>query len=199
VSISLTYFDFDGSRGLECRLALHAAGVAFEDIRLSRAQWLEQRPSLPFGSLPVLRVGERSIAQSTAILVYIGRSHDLHPADDWTAAEHEALMLSVGDLRDRIPGSRGMPDDEKRAAREAFAAGWLARWADTVSARIAGPFLEGADLHVADIKLYVIARAFRSGTYDFIPATVFDDHPALLSLHAAVDAHPAVRGYFATR
>lgn len=34
---TLTYFDFDGSRGLECRLALHVAGVPFQDVRIGRA------------------------------------------------------------------------------------------------------------------------------------------------------------------
>ncbi len=31
----LTYFDFDGGRGGPLRIALHAAGLAFEDIRWS--------------------------------------------------------------------------------------------------------------------------------------------------------------------
>ena len=33
----LTYFDAPVSRGEECRLALHLAGVDFEDDRLKRA------------------------------------------------------------------------------------------------------------------------------------------------------------------
>ena len=38
MTVSLTYFDFEGSRGLECRLALKAAGVPFEDVRIRREQ-----------------------------------------------------------------------------------------------------------------------------------------------------------------
>ena len=32
----LTYFDAPVSRGEECRLALHLAGIDFEDVRIKR-------------------------------------------------------------------------------------------------------------------------------------------------------------------
>lgn len=199
MSISLTYFNFDGSRGLECRLALAVAGVDFEDIRLERQQWLELKPTVPFGGLPILRDGDRVLAQSNAILTYIGRSHGLHPADLWTAAEHEAIMLSVEELRYKLPGRPDMSDDDKRTARQAFAEGWLATWAHQVSSRIQGPFLEGATINVADIKVAVIIRSFLSGSYDYLPASTFDAYPKLLALTAAVQAHPAVVAFMGRR
>lgn len=195
MSVSLTYFNFDGSRGLECRLALAVAGVPFEDIRLDRPQWAALKPTVPFGGLPILRQGDRVLAQSNAILVYVGRTHGLHPADPWLAAEHEALMQSVEDLRNKMPARPDMGDEEKRAARQEFAAGWLKTWADTVSARITGPFLEGDTIHVADLKLAVILRSFLSGAYDHLPPSTFDAWPKLLALVAAVNAHPAVQQF----
>ena len=199
MSISLTYFDFDGSRGLECRLALCAAGVEFEDIRVARGEWMALKPSLPYGALPLLTDGDRRLTQSTAILGYLGAAHGLHPADPWIAAEHAAIMNSVEDLRHKVPGGRDMPEDEKKTAREAFAAGWLTQWAKTTSERIVGPFVEGDRLNVADIKVYVILRAYLSDGYDHIPASFFDDYPKIKGLFAAVDSHPAVTGYFAAR
>ncbi|MBI5610354.1 MAG: glutathione S-transferase family protein [Deltaproteobacteria bacterium] len=199
MAISLTYFDFDGSRGLECRLALTVAGVPFEDVRLSREQWQALKPKTPFGALPILADGDRQLAQSNAILSYIGRGHGLLPADPWEAAQHEAILLSVEDLRVKLPDGKGQTEDDKKAAREAFAAGWLSQWAATVSDKIAGPFLAGSQLSVADIKLFVILRSYLAGTYDYVPASVFDRFPKLLALHAAVAAHPVVAGYFAGR
>jgi prostaglandin-H2 D-isomerase / glutathione transferase len=186
MSLSLTYFAFDGSRGLECRLALAIAGLPFEDIRLDRAQWA----STPFGGLPILTDGQRVLSQSNAILVYIGRGHGLHPSEPWTAAEHEAILASVEELRARLPGRPGMSDEEKKSAREEFAAGWLKSWADTISGRIAGPFLEGEAISVADIKLAVILRSFHSGAYDHLPASIFDAWPRLGALREAVFARP---------
>lgn len=192
---TLTYFDFDASRGLECRLALTLAGVDFTDHRIQRQQWGELKPTMPYGALPVLEEGGRKVAQSNAILRYVGIQHGLYPTDAWTAAEHDALLQSVEDLRYKMPGS-GLSDEEKKTAREEFAAGWLAQWAATIDARLQGPFLEGDSLGVADIKLYTILRAFMAGVYDHIPASVFDGYPKIPAFYAAVDAHPAVRGWF---
>jgi prostaglandin-H2 D-isomerase / glutathione transferase len=194
MSLTLSYFDFDGSRGLECRVALRAAGLPFTDERLSREQWGARKPATPFGAMPVLSDGARVLSQSNAILGYIGRERGLLPADPWRAAEHVALMESVEDLRNKLPNTKGLEADAARAAREAFAAGWLSQWARSVSAAIEGPFLDGDRLSVADIKLYVILRAFRSGAYDHIPGSFFDAWPKLLALYAAVDAHSAARG-----
>jgi glutathione S-transferase len=195
MTTTLTYFDFDGSRGLECRLALAAAGVDYIDNRIQRPQWPELKPTLPYGALPVLQDGDLSLAHSSVILAYIGRKHGLHPSDPVKAAQHEALMHAVEDLRNKVPGG-GLMEDQKKAAREIFAEGWLSRWAETVHASIQGPFIEGDTLNVADIKLYVILRAYLGGTYDHIDPAMFAAWPKLAELHAAVDAHPAVKGYF---
>ena len=199
MTTTLTYFDFDGSRGLECRIALHVAGVDFTDARVTRPEWAALKPTLPYGALPVLTVDGRVLAQSTAILNYVGRSHGLHPSDPWVSAEHDAVMHSVEDLRHKVPGSQGMSDDDKKTAREAFMAGFLTTWASTVEARIQGPFLEGDTLQVADIKVYVILRAYLNGGYDHIPATFFDAYPKVRGLYAAVEAHTAVAAYLAGR
>jgi glutathione S-transferase len=194
----LTYFDSDFSRGLECRLALSLAGVTFEDDRVPSAEWPARKPGTPFGALPVLTVNGRQIAQVNAILVYTGRTRDLHPADPWEAARHESLMLSVEDVRHKLP-PKGATDDDTRAARQAFASGWLTRWATTVEGEVAGPFVAGEHPNVADIKLYVILRSIASGAFDHIPTAFVESFPKLRALYAAVDALPAVRGWFARR
>src|SRR5688572_23205471 len=99
----LIYFDMPVSRGEECRLALHLAGVDFIDERIGRDAWPALKPTTPFGSLPVFELpGEPPLAQSNAILALIGRRHGLHPEDLIEAARHEALMCHVEDLRANV-------------------------------------------------------------------------------------------------
>src|SRR6476469_1216412 len=94
----LIYFDAPASRGEECRLALHVAGVDFEDVRIKRGDWPALKPKTPFGSLPVLELpGQPPLAQSTAIMTLIGRRHGLHPSDLFEAARHEAIMQHAED------------------------------------------------------------------------------------------------------
>jgi glutathione S-transferase len=83
----LIYFDAPVSRGEECRLALHLAGLEFDDVRVAQADWPALKPATPFGGLPVLELpGLPPLGQSNAILVFIGRRHGLHPKDDFEAA-----------------------------------------------------------------------------------------------------------------
>src|SRR5947209_20326062 len=89
----LTYFDAPMSRGEECRLALHLAGIDFEDNRISQSAWPALKEQTPYGALPVLELaGHPPLAQTNPILVLIGRRHGLHPSDDFEAARHEAMM-----------------------------------------------------------------------------------------------------------
>jgi glutathione S-transferase len=99
----LIYFDAPVSRGEECRLALHLAGVEFQDVRIKREDWPALKPSTPFGGLPVLEMpGHPPLAQSNAILGFIGRQYGLHPQHSFEAARHEAMMCHVEDLRAAI-------------------------------------------------------------------------------------------------
>ena len=195
----LTYFDAPVSRGEECRLALHVAGVPFEDERLNRDQWVARKASTPFGALPVLTVDGRQLAQSNAILRFIGSQHGLHPAEPFEAALHESLMSAVEDLRTRMgPITRLKDEVEKKRARQEAAAGYLQEWGGSVERQIgAGPYLAGAKLCVADLKLFVAVGAYRTGTIDYIPADVFAAFPKLLRLVDAVKQHPRVVDWYA--
>jgi glutathione S-transferase len=194
----LIYFDFPGSRGEECRIALHLAGIDFEDVRVGFKDWPALKATTPFGAMPVLEIaGKMPLAHSNAILVLIGRQHRLHPADEFEAAQHESLMCAVEDLRHTVTPTLGITDPEqKRVAREALAANELRTWGGQVERQLRdGPFVGGATLQVADLKLYIVVRWLTSGTLDHVPRTVLDHCPKLLRLYQAVAEHPGVKGW----
>ena len=194
----LTYFDFAGSRGEECRIALHLAGIDFDDVRVKGADWPTLKESTPFGAMPVLQMpGQPPLAHSNAILVLIGRQHGLHPVDAFEAARHEAVMCAAEELRHTItPTLRITDPEQKRVAREALAANELATWGSQVERQIGdGPFLGGQAVMVADIKLYMVVRWLTAGTLDHVPASVLDYCPKLLRLYRAVGEHPGVKAW----
>jgi glutathione S-transferase len=195
----LTYFDAPVSRGEECRLALHLAGLDFEDERINAAMWREMKEQTPYGGLPVLELpGQPPLAHSNAILVLIGRRYGLHPTDDFEAARHEGMMQHVEDLRAAVTPTLRMGDAEKRAAREALVAGFLPAWATFAEKNILGePFFGGPKLHVVDLKLHMAVRWFIGGKVDYIPATVFADCPKLMAVYDAVREHPRVKSWYA--
>jgi glutathione S-transferase len=196
----LFYFDAPVSRGEECRLALHVAGVDFEDVRVKREEWPALKPTTPFGSVPVLEMpGHPPLAQSNAILVYVGRRYGLHPKDDFEAARHEAVMAHVEDLRATMSPSLRMTDEaEKKKAREALVATYLPQWAEKTERQIGdGPFFGGAAIHVVDFKLHMAVRWFAGGKIDHVPATIFAAYPKLTRVHDAVRDDARVKAWYA--
>jgi glutathione S-transferase len=196
----LTYFDAPVSRGEECRLAFHIAGVPFEDVRLTREAWAALKPNTPFGGVPMLEVpGKPALAQSNAILGYIGRSHGLHPQDAFEAARHEAMMGHVEDLRAGVDPSMRISDAaEKKKARLALAEGYLPAWGRYAESQItgSGPFFAGEKLNVVDIKLFIALRWFASGALDHVPSTVFAGFAKLNRVFEAVRDDARVRAWY---
>jgi glutathione S-transferase len=194
----LIYFDAPVSRGEECRLALHLAGVDFEDVRVNHTEWPAMKEQMPYGALPVLELpGKPALAHTNAILVLIGRRHGLHPADDFEAARHEGMMQHVETLRAVVSPTLRMPEAEKKAAREAMVADFLPAWAKAAEKNIVGgPFFGGDRLQVVDLKLHMAVRWFIGGKVDHVPAAIFADFPRLIGVHDAVRDHSGVRAWY---
>jgi len=194
----LIYFDAPVSRGEECRLALHLAGIDFEDVRIKGSDWPAMKAQTPYGGLPVLELpGRAPLAHSNAILVMIGRQHGLHPTDEFEAARHEGMMQHVEDLRAVVGPTIRMSEPEKKAAREAIVADYLPAWARSAEKNIPGePFFGGAKLNVVDLKLHMAVRWFIGGKVDHIPATIFAGYPKLMRVHEAVRDHAGVKSWY---
>jgi len=195
----LTYFDMAASRGEECRLALFLAGVDFEDNRIQRSTWLELKPSTPFGSLPILELPEKpALAQSNAILFYVGQRYGLLPSDVWECARLISLMCAAEDLRHAVDKTRGITDPAELERRRAeLVAGPIKTWGANMEKQVRGPFAAGAEITVADIKLYIVMNWFKKGVLDHVPTDVLAGFPKLEALFTAVKTHPKVVEWYA--
>jgi glutathione S-transferase len=195
----LTYFDAPVSRGEECRLAMHLAGMDFEDNRIPFADWPALKPHTPYGSMPVLELpGQPPLAHTNAILTLIGRRHGLHPKDEIEGARHEGMMQHVDDMRAVVGPTLRMDEETKKVAREAIAATYLPAWAAAAEKNITmAPFFGGDKLQVVDLKLYMAVRWFNGGKVDYIPGAIFDAYPKLVALHNAVRDHAGIKSWYA--
>ena len=198
----VTYFDFAGSRGEEVRLALVLAGVAFDDNRVKDDDFARIKSDFPFGSLPAFEVpGHGVIVETNAILRLIGRLHHLHPDDPWDAARHDGVLDSCEELRQRLSATSRLTDPaQRKAARQALAADYIPVWARGIERLIGhGPFVGGAQPAVADIKIYIIAKALSGGVYDDIPTTVLEPYARLKAVARGIANHPAVLAWYAPK
>src|SRR5262245_4409088 len=199
----LTYFDFHGGRGEVARLAFALGGVAFEDDRVSFAAWRERKPQTPYGALPVLEVDGRTVAQSNAINRYVGKLVGLYPNDPWQAALCDEAMGAVEDIGEKIVATFNLRDVEKRAAREALAAGpisfILSRLQDRLVAR-GGRYFADDRLTVADLKVFVWLRHLKSGALDHVSPDLPDRAaPRLVEHYELIKRQPGIEAYYAAR
>lgn len=174
--------------------------MGFDDNRVIRGGFEALKPTLPFGALPTLDVdGQGTIAQSNAILRFIGRKHGLHPQEPFEAARHDAFMDAVEDLRHRISATMRIQDEEeKKAIRQQLSADYIPHWGLCVDRLITdGPFIGGELPSVADIKLFMVNRWVSSGIVDHIPTDIFDPFTKLKTVAANINNHPAVLKWYA--
>ena len=78
----LSYFDVDGGRAEPVRIAFHAAGINFDDHRISFPEFGEMRNSLRFNAVPVLEIDGQQVTQSNAMTRFVGKKAGLYPTDD---------------------------------------------------------------------------------------------------------------------
>ncbi|RPH94835.1 MAG: glutathione S-transferase [Lysobacterales bacterium] len=199
----LTYFDFDGGRGEPIRIALHAAGIAFEDNRLTFAQFSEMRHGTRFNSLPVLEIDGAAVTQSNALCRYVGKLAGLYPADALQALYCDEVLDAQEDLSQRIGPTFGLKGEELRQAREKLVQGWMSiylRGLEQLLVRGGGKYFANDGLTVADLKTFVQTRWLRSGTLDHVPADLVQNlAPGLAEHQERVASDPRVLAYYASR
>ena len=199
----LTYFDFDGGRGEPVRIALHAAGIDFEDERLSFAEFGEMRHKLRFSSLPVLEIDGNVVTQSNAILRYVGKMAGLYPDDDLQALYCDEVLDALEDVNHYIVPTLFLQGDELRAAREKLVAGWLTVYLKGLGqllTRGGNKYFADDHLTVADLKMLAQTRSFRSGKMEHVPTDLVERlAPNLCEHQARIEKEPQVVAYYASR
>lgn len=177
ISYKLMYFDFDGGRGETIRIALHAAGIDFEDIRWSFPEFSEKRYDARFNAVPVLEIDGAAVTQSNGLSRYAGKLAGLYPEDDLQALYCDEALGVVEDTYHYIVRTFGLQDDELKKAREKLVDGWLSVYLlglNELLARGGGEYLADNRLTVADLKVFVQIRSLITGTLDHIPTDLVE-------------------------
>ena len=199
----LTYFDFDGGRGEPIRIAFHAAGIEFEDHRISFEEFVAQRDSMPFRCAPVLEVDGTPVTQSNGMARYVGRMAGLYPEDPLQALYCDEVLGAPEDLLHHIVHTFGLEGDALKQAREQLVDGWLStfiRGFEGLLKRGGGEYFADGRLTVADLKAFVQVRSLKSGTLDHVPTDLVERlAPMLAQHHDRIESDPVVVAYYASR
>ncbi len=195
--MKVTYFDLK-ARAEPTRLALHIAGVAFEDERIDFDDFPRLRSSLPFCALPTLTIDGEVYAESNAMLRFAGKQGgDLYPKCDKAALKVDMIVDVMETVMEQIFR------DKTPEGRAKFVAETLPRYVgavDKIYAKSAGPYLLGDTVSIADIKLYCVLDGMNEGKqYDHVPAGVLDQFSHVMTARKAVAEHEKVKDWYASR
>jgi glutathione S-transferase len=226
MSYQLHYWPGIQGRGEFVRLALEAAGAAYVDVARGEEERGAGLPAMlrsmqdpalarpPF-ACPFLVDGSLVVAQTAAILLYLGPRLNLVPAGEADRLWAHQVQLTVADCVDEvhdlhhpIASSLYYEDQKPEALRRAadFRANRLPKfigWFQTVLERNKGnatrevPRLVGGRLSYADLSLFQLVDGLR---YALPKATqrALKNAPLVRALHAGVPRQKRLAAYLAS-
>lgn len=216
----LFYWPTIQGRGEFVRLVLEYTGAPYVDVarlpadveagveRVAAVMRGEVKGLPPFAP-PVLRAGERCIAQTTAICAFLARRHGLLPDDAVVQAQAIQLQLTIADVVDEVhathhPVSTALTyEDQKEAAREAathFVRQRLPRFLvyfERVLAAGDGAHLIGGGVTHVDLALFQLVEGLRHAFPTAMRALEKEAHRVVV-LHDRVADQPAVAAYLSS-
>ncbi|KAJ9512917.1 hypothetical protein QJQ45_029067 [Haematococcus lacustris] len=198
--LRLIYFGLPG-RAETIRVLLNVGNIPFEDYIISREQWAEMKPTMPYGQVPVLEVDGKQLAQSSAIERYAARLAGLYPQDAWEAAKVDEIASFMNEWLDAFVSTFSIKDaDERLAARKAVAQGPLQTKMTKLNMLLteAGPdgYLVGGRMTYADVAVYVMTSNIVCGFFDGVPHDLYRPFPAITAFHTRMASVPQIRDMY---
>lgn len=216
MAYELYYWPTIQGRGEFVRLALEEAGVAYTDMARTghgpdpaavEAVLTVDAEHPPFAP-PVLKAGDRFIAQTANILLFLGMRHDLAPADEADRLWTHQLQLTLADWLGEIHDTHHplgptlhyeQQTDEaarrSRLFRDERLPAFMAYFERVLAANAAGgDCLVGSRVSYADLSLFQIVDGLRYAFPRAMERTE-PDHPGLTALHERISRRPRIRAY----
>ena len=201
----LFYWPIPG-RAEASRVALSLANLDWEDVALNGELYASMKKGgeLPWGMVPLLKTPEGSLAESIAILRFLGHKCNLIPEDAFMAAKVDEFMDGIGPYFSILDGTFGIDDvAERTKAREAL---FLPDAKGTTSMKMleqkikASPteWIAGTtEMSIADLMVFTYAFGLFSGNFDGIHASILRGYPTLLGYHNTVALEPRIQAHYA--
>jgi glutathione S-transferase len=194
----LSYFE---SRGLaeQCRFVFAFAGVEFEDVRHKDMEsWGKLKANYTWGVLPMLEEDGKVLAQSSAILRYLGKKFNLAGDNDFEAAKCDEMVEALGDLKKAAFPALMEKDETKKAEliatlkNETFPK-FLSVFNKLIEAN--GGFLVGKRFSYADFAVASTVDIFA----DHLGKNLFDNYPAFKAHFDSVFNAKGIKEWVAKR
>jgi len=210
-NITLKYFPISG-RAEPIRLALTLGKFEFYDHRIPGDEWEDKhKKQTPYGQMPVLVIDSKRIAQTKAILRYIGKltkvdGQYLYPKDELAAAKVDEVLDAFDDLWILLaPTMRIKSQAQKEQARQELfqpsgqATALLRVFEKILSESSNGYVVPEAGLTLADLTYFCFLNSIRSGFIDGLNPDLFKQYTKIMKHKEKIAEIPAIREYYADK
>jgi len=197
-NFKLSYFNARGFAEMS-RFVFAYAGVSYEDIRYEHdATWAEAKPKYEWGMVPVLEIDGKQLAQSKAIVRYLGKKYNLAGSDEFETAKCDEIIESLSDLRSSCTFFYTEKDDKKKAELTAALKAdtvpkFFGKWNEIIEKN--GGFLVGNKLSYADFAIATAIEMF----IEKLGSDVMEKYPALQAHQVKVFSAPGIKEWVAKR
>lgn len=201
----LFYWPIPG-RAEAARVALSLAKLDWEDVPLTVELYasMKEQGELPWGMVPLLKTPDGGLAESVAILRFLGHQCGLVPEHAFMAAKVDEFMDGIGPYFSILDGTFGIDDvNERTKAREALFLpdGKGTKGLEMLEQKITASstvWIAGTtEMSIADLMVFTYAFGLFSGNFDGVHASVLSDYPILLAYHDAMANEPRIQAHYA--
>ena len=201
----LFYWPIPG-RAEAARVALSLAKLDWEDVPLTVELYasMKEQGELPWGMVPLLKTPDGGLAESVAILRFLGHQCGLVPEHAFMAAKVDEFMDGIGPYFSILDGTFGIDDvNERTKAREALFLpdGKGTKGLEMLEQKITASstvWIAGTtEMSIADLMVFTYAFGLFSGNFDGVHASVLSDYPVLLAYHDAIANEPRIQAHYA--
>lgn len=167
-------------------------------------EFLALKPSLPYGSVPVLTVDGFEYAQSAAILRYCGRLAGLYPPDPVEAVRVDEVVDTIVDFVAGLEkvGVETDPDDDETIVQMnllKFVNEGVPKFLGGLDKRLQvfgeGSWAVGDQMTIGDLAIYVCMLNIAAGAFDHMTMRPMQAYKRIVKSFEMVKAHPKVASW----
>ena len=201
----LFYWPIPG-RAEAARVALSLANLDWEDVLLDSELYasMKNNGELPWGMVPLLKTPEGGLAESIAILRYVGHMCNLTPESAFMAAKVDEFIDGISPHFSILEGTFGIDDiNERTKAREAL---FLPDAKGTKGLKLLEKKIQESptswiagtkEMSIADLMVFTYTFGLFSGNFDGVYASVLSDYQVLLEYHDVMANEPRIKAHYA--
>ena len=200
----LIYFPIPG-RAEPIRIALSLSDLEWEDIQIDGNEYYKMKKSgeLPWGLLPILQTSSGTLAESSAILRYVGHRAGLIPNEAYAAAKADEIIDALETFSEILSSTVRISDIEERieARKNLFEADGIGTksltvWEEKVLQTESGWIANSEEMSIADLKLFTQVFGLFSGNWDGVNTDIIKDYPNLIKYHSLVANEPRILEHY---